>query len=687
MTADDYRKDFLESVRAFAAVDKNFERAAFVEAAVQHLAEADEIADFEQCHYRGTGAKKRALWVDGFALDDADDSVRLLVADWHGEEKVATLTQTEASALLNRVKAFVEEATSHSLHERLEESTPEYSLAFELHRRSDSVSRYRIYLVTDAVLSSRVKDWPEGRIDQAPVEFHIWDINRFHRLYESRTGRDELAIDFTEHLDSGIPALAASTASDQYKAYLCIIPGRALAELYDEYGSRLLEGNVRSFLTVKGKVNKGIRATILGQPEMFFAYNNGIAATASDVEVRNGNGGMRLVAAKDLQIVNGGQTTASLALALRRDKAELARVFVQMKLSVVPSEKSGEVIPLIARYANSQNKVSDADFFSNHDFHRRMEEVSRRIYARPSGGAQHETHWFYERARGQYLNAQSTLTPAGKAKFILQNPRNQLITKTDLAKIENSWRRQPHVVSLGAQKNFLSFAEWIGGRWENSNAEFNETYFKNVVVHTIIFRASENLISEQAWYQGGYRANIVTYTVAKLSSMLRAEGKELPYAGIWNRQAVSKPFEVQIVATAKRVFDVLVNPPQGFQNVTEWCKKEQCWRAVDELTIPMSTGVLSELVDPGANRTDRIDGQRQQEVDNRINAQIQVVNLGKAYWISLGRYGREKRLLSQEQTKLVVLAERMPAVVPTEHQSSKLLEIKAMIEAEGFRPQ
>jgi hypothetical protein len=687
MTPEEYRKDFLEGVRALAAVDKNFERAAFVDSAVQHLGEADEISDFEACHFRGVGAKKRALWVDGFAFDDADYSVRLLVADWHGEETTTVLTQTEAANLLNRVRSFVEESTSGSLHTRLEESTPEYSLASELYRRNDTVTRYRIYLVTDSVLSSRVKDWPEGTIGGAPVEFHIWDINRFHRVHESRTGRDELEIDFTKYLKDGIPALAASLDVNRYKAFLCIIPGKVLAELYEEYGSRLLEGNVRSFLTVKGKVNKGIRSTILGEPDMFFPYNNGIAATASDVGVRNGSGGLHLISANDLQIVNGGQTTASLALALRREKANLDRVFVQMKLSVIPSEKSGEVIPLIARYANNQNKVNEADFFSNHEYHRRIEEISHRIYAPAKTGAQHETHWFYERARGQYLNEQASLTPAAKAKFVAQNPREQLITKTDLAKAENSWRRLPHIVSRGAQKNFINFAEWVGGRWDNFNEEYNEAYFKNVVAHTIIFRAAERLVSKQSWYQGGYRANVVTYAVAKLSVMLVSAGKELPYASIWTRQALSAALEAQIVDVAKRVFEVIINPMQGFQNVTEWCKKENCWQAVEGLDIPMSKPVIAELVDPAVNRGMRVEARKQQKNDDGISAQVQVVNLGRNFWVSLSSWGKQKNLLSNEQVKLVIVAQRMPSILPNEFQSAKLLEIKAMMESEGFRPQ
>jgi hypothetical protein len=332
MTLEEFRKIFIETVRATAAAEENYVVAAFVDEAVKNLAEAGEIADFEHCHYKGVGSRKRALRIDGFGFDDVDESVRLLVADWHGEETMETLTQTDAKEILGRVRAFTEDALSGKLHTALENSTPEYGLAKTLCDRKDSVSKYRVYLVSDRALSTRVRDWPEGNINGIAVEFHVWDISRFHRLLESKTGRDELEIDFNDYQPGGIPCLAASGGGGQYKAYLCVIPGQILAKLYDEHGSRLLEGNVRSFLSLRVNVNKGIRATILSEPDMFFAYNNGIAATATDIAVQDGSGGLKLLRAKDLQIVNGGQTTASLASTMRRDSATLDGVFVPMKL-------------------------------------------------------------------------------------------------------------------------------------------------------------------------------------------------------------------------------------------------------------------------------------------------------------------------------------------------------------------
>lgn len=682
MTLDEFRDELVQAVRARAVADANFELSAFLDIAVDTLVDAGEIADFEPCHFRGTGQRKRSLAVDGYAVDGADDSFRLVVADWTGNKELRTLTQSDAKTLLGRVRAFVEEARSGSLTEHVDIATEVYGLGRTIQQARNTVSRYRIYLATDARLSERVKDWPEGAIDGVPVEFHIWDVGRMHRVAESATGRDELEVDFTKHHPGGIPCLAAGVESDDYRAFLCVMPGQVIGDLYNEHGSRLLEGNVRSFLSAKGKVNKGIRKSLQEEPRMFFAYNNGIAATATEAVVRQASGGLRLVSTTDLQIVNGGQTTASLAAAIA--ESSIDGVFVQMKLAVVPADRSGEVIPRIAKYANSQNKVSEADFFSNHEFHRRMEQLSRGERAPAVGGAQYETRWFYERARGQYVNEQASMSKAEKTRFVTQNPRSQLITKTDFAKVENAWRGLPHIVSLGAQKNFLNFANWITEQWDRSSTGFNNEYFRRAVVKTILFRETERIVSRQDWYEGGYRANIVAYTVARLSTECSKRQRAIDFRGVWTAQSISVPFERQLADVAKSVVSVLTDTPSGIQNVTEWCKKELCWQKVEALPIVLTPEFSRELIDEGDDRSIQAGARAEQGVVDRINAQIEVANLGGGYWAQMLSWGRARNLVSPDQARLLTVASRLPARLPTERESVKLLEIRRELESEGF---
>lgn len=685
MELNEYRKDFLEQVRARASAEANFSKDEFVDYCAELLTDAEEMADFESCPFRGTGSKNRNLAVDGFATDETDGSMRLLIASFEGGPEPFTLTQTQAKAVFGKLQAFCDDALAGNLHPHLEESGPGHSLALTLYEQRKSITRLRMYLVTDTVLSTRVRDWPEQEIAHIPTEFHIWDIARFQQVQESATGRDELEVDFNQIVPSGLPCIPASVESDEYQAYLCVIPGKALAAIYDEYGSRLLEGNVRSFLGTRGRINKAIRKTITTEPTMFFAYNNGIASTASSAEIIATERGLRLGRVKDLQIVNGGQTTATLANAIA-DQENLGQTFVQMKLSVIHPTTAGKVIPLIARYANSQNRVSEADFFSNHEFHRRMEQISRTLRAPAVGGAQYGTHWTYERARGQYLNEANRVSGTKKDLYFLQNPRTQVITKTDLAKYENAWRWLPHTVSRGAQKNFLSFSGYIMAEWEKTPEEFNEEYYRRAIVKAIISRRTEKLVSEQSWYKGGYRANIVAYTVAKLSNLIQFDGvgKLIDFRSIWSRQMLSTAMEQQILVVAKRVFEIIVQPEGGFQNVTEWCKKELCWQRTRDTKIPLALDLVSELVDRNSERQVKYDAQIVQKVVSGIEVQSEVVQLGGSFWSALQRWGRLKSLLGPTDDSLLTVAAAIPRKIPTERQSARIMEIKAKLEEEGF---
>jgi hypothetical protein len=686
MVIEDFTKEFHERVLATAATDGNFSRSAFSEASLLFLEEAGQIADFTPCYFKGNGFKGRSLEIDAYSFDEVDDSLSIFLADYHRFEGIDRITRSDATKLFAKLSAFVDEANSGRLTGSIEDSHPAFSFALELRQRKASLTRLRLYLLTDAAMSDLIKDLPEGMVSGVPADFHIWDIARFHRSIESPVGRDELEIDFANMVPGGLPCLAASVESNDYRAYLCVVPATILAGAYEKFGSRLLEGNVRAFLSTKVKVNKNIRKTILTEPEMFFAYNNGIACTASSATVIRDAGALRLTHVKDLQIVNGGQTTASLANAHRLDKANLDGIFVQMKLSVVLPEKSGDVIPSISVCANSQNKVSDADFFSNHEFHRRIESFSRRIWAPAVAGAQHETHWFYERARGQFLNEQSTLSKRDRDRFLLQNPRKQLVTKTDLAKYENAWRLLPNKVSLGAQKNFTAFSDFATSEWERSPDQFNEEYFRDLVAKAILYRRTEELVSDQPWYDGGFRANIVAYTISKLVSLTRGQGhgQKVDLQRIWQRQSVSDVLAIQLMRIAERVLRVIVDPPAGMKNVTEWCKKELCWQRVLDLKIDLVPEIDKDLVLREEESARKKSSRGEQKVLNGIERQTLTFALGADYWKKLDAWGRQKGLITPDEMSILKVACAMPSKLPTDKQAWRLIEIKLRAEEEGF---
>jgi len=686
---DDILAAFREGIiaRAMGEFGGRDPEAGFGIVAGEMLEEVEEIVDFVPCPYRGTGSRRRSLGIDGYAFDEADGSLRLAIVQFDGGQEPLTLTQSSANAIFSKLVAFVDEAFAGNDDHLPADEDPATDFSELLHNHQASITRLRFYLVTDSVLSDRIRDWPEQRVGSIPAEFHIWDIARFHDAISSQSGREALTVNFNGLVDGGVPCLKASLNQSEYSGYLCVLPGDTLARMYEEYGSRLLEGNVRSFLGKAVKVNKGIRETVLRYPEMFFAFNNGIAVTATAIETRDTPGGPRLLTATDLQIVNGGQTTASLALARRRDGADLSGIFVPMKLSVVVAEKSAELIPKISEYANRQTKVSDSDLFSNHAFHRKLEELSRRIKAPPRAGSQRPTTWFYERAKGQYRVETTKMSPAEKLRFEAENPRRQVITKTDLAKIENSWRQLPHEVSKGAQKNFDVYSKYIVTEWQQRPLQFNDEFFKSVVAHAIVFRELEQIIPTQTdWYDGGYRANIITFTIAKLSQIISEQGAggALNVQSIWRKQSISPALSAQLKVIARAMYSVITTPEQGLENITEWCKKELAWQRAQQQRIQLHQDLAAELISLAEEQRLREDAIDVARIDVGIAAVTAVINYKHTNWRKLRDWGIKNNELTPKEDQLLMLASS-PRHVPSERQASAILQIRKRLEEAGFQ--
>ena len=680
----DFRKDVV--AQSIAEYGGNDPAGGFAVHAGRMLEEAEELVDFMPCPFRGLGPRRRNLGVDGYSIDEADGSFRVMIATFDGGVEALTMTQTSARAEFLKLTGFIEQAMAgHDDHLPAGED-PATDFSALLLQHKDAITRLRLYLVTDSHLSDRIRDWPEGTIAGIPVEFHIWDVTRFHDALSSRSGREALTVDFSEIVDGGVPCLHASLNQAKYSGYLCVLPGEALAKIYDTYGSRLLEGNVRSFLGKAGKVNKAIRDTALNNPEMFFAFNNGISATATSVSIINTEDGPRLVRATDLQIVNGGQTTASLAFTKRKDGADLSGIFVQMKLSVVTEELSGELIPKISEYSNKQNKVSDSDLFSNHEYHRRMEELSRRIKAPAILGSQRLSTWYYERAKGQYRIETAKMSPAEAQRFESDNPKTQLLTKTDLAKIENSWRGFPHEVSKGAQKNFDLFSKFVLNEWPTRSLQFNEEYFRTFIAHVIVFRALEKIIPrETQWYDGGYRANVVTYSIAKLASMIeeQAKGRAISYQLIWRQQGISSALTEQLKIVARVMYEVITKPEQGSANVTEWCKMELAWQRAKVRRIEILPAFAEELVSSELIEEIRRDAISIARIDRGIAAITTVMQRKPARWREIRQWGIERNHLTAKEEQLLLFAATQ-GKVPSEKQAVAILLILQKLEQEGL---
>lgn len=681
--SEEFFHDFRQEMLADAEVNGSFQLSEFMETVANELIETGFVEGFELCDFKAP----RGMRVDGYWFND-DGILDLFIADFDSRMELASLTRTDVVAAFKRVSNFFEASIGKDLSGDLEVTSPGYGLARQIADRKGAIRQLNLVLFSERMLSEKIQAIPDAEIAGVPTSHHIWDISRLHRQRSSRGHKEPLDLDFEQMFGKGISCLPAHLGSEAYQSYLMVMPAEVLANLYEKFGARLLEQNVRTFLQARGNVNQGIRATILNEPGMFFAYNNGITGTAQSIEMKKTDAGLAITRMVDLQIVNGGQTTASLFHTRKRDKADLSNISVQMKLSVIDSELSDTVVPRISEYANTQNRVNAADFFSNHPFHVRMEGFSRRMWAPTQKGAQRETKWFYERARGQYADAQSKLSVSEQRRFKAENPKPQMFTKTDLAKFENVWDDHPRWVNLGSQKNFARYATRIGGEWEKSSDQFNEFYFKRAVARGIVFRATERIVSAQPWYNGGYRANVVAYTLALLSELARRRRASVDFLGIWDSQGVNAVLEGAIAVVSGVVNKDIISPPLGISNISEWCKRDGCWTRllmlVEDVAALLRPEFYDQLLSLDVQASEVRSARQIQKVDNGIEAQREVLAVPANEWCRIHQALLERGLLTPKEEGVLKIAMQIPAKLPTERQCAILLEVLVRGRAEGI---
>jgi hypothetical protein len=679
MNIQEYFNEFMQDIYARSGASEETDSIVFTERMCEFLVNEAIIDEYAVVGYKKDNLGIR---VDAWQFNDDSEVLRLFISDFRSGSELQSLNQTDALNNFKKLERFFSRSIKSNYSQLMEESDPAFGLAHTIYEKADNISKVQFIILSNAELSIRVQNLDEKEVQGFKCSYDIWDLSRLFRIEASGKGKEDMIVDFHDYYPDGIPCLTAFTGTRDYESYLLVMSGDMIADLYDRYGERLLEQNVRTFLQFRGNVNKGLRNTILNEPHMFFAYNNGLAATAESVEFQDGK--THISSVTNLQIVNGGQTMASIFTAKKKSKADLSNVYVQMKLSIIPVDYVESVVPKISEYANTQNKVNAADFFSNHPFHLRIEDFSRRLWAPSSEGGIRESHWFYERARGQYANAQANLTGAQQKQFLAKYPRYQMFTKTDLAKYEFSYNMLPHIVSLGAQKSFARFASEISKEWERREEQFNQLYFKRLIAKAILFKFLDKSVLKQPWYGGGFKANIVTYSLAKLMLMISETGKYLDLLRIWNQQRPSKALEEQLLIIAEVVNNQIQKTPPEITNVTEWCKRETCWYQVRQMRLSLSQEFIDELIDKEENTYVEKDAEKSQRIDNGISVQSYVVEKGADYWKAIREWNNAKQILSPMELSILDVSCSIPSKIPSEKQADILVNLEERVIKEGF---
>lgn len=524
------------------------------------------------CPHEDTTGRDRCRVV-GYSVRDDGRTLDLYTAAFVSGSGINPIPASEISRLTGRAARFFRYAVKGAL-DRFDGNQGARDAAEAIHDAASQLEDVRVFLLTNG--RAKEYDVDSIHIEEIPVEFSIMDIERLFRSAGRPTMRADIQIDFREMLGRPLPALEVLPTPDEYETYLAIFPGELIYKLYETYGPRLLEFNVRSFLQARGKVNQGIRNTLRDEPERFLAYNNGLTATVDEIEVTTFHGQTSITRITGLQIVNGGQTTASIHRAKKQDKLDVSQVAVAVKLTRVEEAKLQEFVPLISKFSNTQNVIQVSDLSANHEFHIALERLSETVWC--PGERQ---RWFYERSRGGYqvaMNRHGT-TPAKRRDFKLQTPPANKFSKTDAAKYIMTWLCRPHDVSRGGQKNFSilmnELEELLGARATSPD----ECLYRELVAKAVIFKAAQRIVRQEGF--PAYRANIVTYLVAYLAHRL---GTKFDLEAVWEEQCISTPLEDLLRDWSHEIHGTIMESA-GDRNVTEWCKKLECWGEVKSLDL------------------------------------------------------------------------------------------------------
>jgi hypothetical protein len=696
MDIEQYRKDFIEQTRVDAQSLGVTPDEQFTQDVVDKLESMGELVDPTISYFGQKGPNGSIMKIDGYSIDPSDRSLILFQSDFRNTEGVETLIRTDLETRYKQMMAFLSACSNGTLANYCDGSNEYVKVSNDIKRRlaikyvndgeDESIEKIKLIVFTNATLSTKLKSLEDVSFLDRKVERNVWSLERFYELDASGMEREPVEIHVQDFGITGIPCLKAEMSGGlDYDAYMAILPGKFLSDVYYKYGSRLLEGNVRAFLSNRGKINQGIRKTILTEPTKFFTYNNGIACTAEKITTKATNDGLIITDLNDLQIINGGQTTASLTSAKLKDGNGLADIFVPMKLTVIQkNEQYDDMVQKISRYANSQNKVTDADFFSNHPFHIEFEKLSKRIVAPAAKGSISQTLWYYERSRGKYNQEMFKMKDSERNAFQIKYPKSQIVKKEELGKYYNTITGKPYLVTRGAAKNMNEFAKTIDDIWQNRRQDINEAFYKKMMCAAIMFRETDKMVASAPWYGvGGFKSQIIPYAIAKILNSVPS-GYSLDFDKIWRYQEMY-PALVSELEKLTEITNKFIQDSNGVL-VSEYTKRESTWKAFADSPYEPSEQFYKSLVDNSLIQEQEHSAAKDQKGTNEINVEAEIYKLGGAYWRRLLSEGQERQILGPMDVGLLKVAASMDGprpMIPSPKQAKELWKLRERLGKNG----
>ena len=561
----------------------------FARALIDILEDFYEVENVNVVHYSLSKNDKEIWKVNGFYVNEEDEDyqIDLFITEYSEKpSEVVTINTQNVNVLKNKITRFLKHSIDGK-YDEIQEHSIIHQLAQDIYKKKKKISKVDLYIITNMRFPKIEKLQIDDSIDNIDLNYHYWDIERFDRLLKSKLERNTININFDDFFKGGIPAVYIEKSS-KYQCILTVFPGELLADLYRLYDTKLLESNVRVFLQQTGKVNKGIRDTIRDNGEMFLTYNNGISATCSDIKLKSG----RLYGINDLQIVNGGQTTASLYYTRKKFSSDLSKIDVQVKITLIKDQSIKEIeVPKISEYANTQNKVSQLDLNSNHPYLVKLEEMSRKISFKDIENKNLTKYWFFERVNGAYREAISKeSTPARQKTFRTINPREFSFKKIDIARWINLFDQLPHEVSKGGQRSFMFL---INNHAKENLLNVDNDYYYNLIGKGILFKWFDKCFGRLNQNPVG-DTNVKSYTVNyTLSLLYRHIGDKLNLKKIASIQFIHEDHIDSTRTFLKFTYDYLVKKASGGL-ISETSKKKTTWDEFQHQTPPIKLSKVFE---------------------------------------------------------------------------------------------
>jgi hypothetical protein len=514
--------------------------------------------------------------IDGVYRDIENKILTLIVIDYNLRYSEQTFVE-RVSSFLEKAKNLLELKSTY-YEDSLDKNSLTYDLIVDIDKR---LVDWNINIEYFSNLDYKLSDLPNELIlnnnAKVFIKYYLLDDFRHYMNLKNET----LKIDVSKETRDIIQVFKISQ-NKYFSTYLGSLKADFLANIYDKYGPQLLNYNVRAYLKKSQRVNKGIIETIRESSDHFVAFNNGLSTVATNITFKSDKSEIKTIKSlENWQIVNGGQTTASIKEA-REANLDLKNVVVPFKLTILNSklENNLELIQYIAEYSNTQTVIRMSDNLSNDPVYRELDKLSREHSFVTSDN--NLVKWFFERLNGQYHT--EMIRSKNIKNFEKTFPKELKFNKSLMAKAIMSWEQRPAMVSQGNERNFAEFNDDFIGMFDKINSQ----YYRNLVGLMLIYTECDKIIKNLKF---AFKQNVLTYTIAKLSYEYNYK---IDFIEIASKQKIPKYLNEDLVTIARLVSNDINNPPREHPNVSMWARKDSCWDRIKKIKVDLNKNTSKE---------------------------------------------------------------------------------------------